>query len=303
MSSHVYCLNVIANVEAWLEKRGERLSTKAACVFPSGWKPELDTTDELAEDDASWYQQQIGVLRWMVELGRVDIATEVSMLAAFSTCPRQGHLAAVLHLYAYIKGNKKSKLVFDPTYVDHDTPTPPDWSDFYKPVSEIIPPDAPTPRGKPVQMTAFVDSDHAGDLISRRSRTGVLIFCNRSPIVFYTKKQGSIESSSFGSELAAMKTGVELVEGLRYKLRMMGVPLDGPTHIRADNMSVVHNCSNPASQLKKKSNSIAYHYVRERCAAGTCIISYIPTTENLADMFTKSQSGEVRKRLAMKVLF
>ena len=55
-----------------------------------------------------------------------------------------------------------------------------------------------------------------------------------------------------------MKTAVELIEGLRYKLRMMGVPLDGATFVKADNMSVVHNCSNPASQLKKKSNSICW---------------------------------------------
>lgn len=102
-----------------------------------------------------------------------------------------------------------------------------------------------------------------------------------------------------------MKTAVELVEGLRYKLRMMGVPLDGMTHIKADNMSVVHNCSNPVSQLKKKSNSIAYHYVRERCSGkeAVCVISYVPTDKNVADMFTKSQPGPKRKELAEMVLY
>ena len=84
---------------------------------------------------------------------------------------------------------------------------------------------------------------------------------------------------------------------------MMGIAVDGKTFVKADNMSVIHNCSNPASQLKKKSNSIACHYVRERCAAGVCGISYIPTQDNLADMFTKSQPGEVRKRLAEQVLY
>ena len=63
-----------------------------------------------------------------------------------------------------------------------------------------------------------------------------------------------------------MKTAVELSEGLRYKLRMMGVPIEGPTQVKADNMSVINNTSRPESQLKKKSNSIAYHYVRERAA-------------------------------------
>ena len=105
-----------------------------------------------------------------------------------------------------------------------------------------------------------------------------------------------------------MKTAVELVEGLRYKLRMMGVPLEGSCHVKADNMSVIHNCSNPVSQLKKKSNSIAYHYVRERCAGkgkdGPVVsVSYTPTDINLGDMLTKSQPGPVRKRLAEKVLY
>ena len=139
--------------------------------------------------------------------------------------------------------------------------------------------------------------------MSRRSRTGVIVFANRAPIISYSKKQGSIETSSFGSEFSAMKTAVELVEGLRYKLRMMGCPLEGPTHIKADNMSVVHNCSKPTSTLKKKSNSVAFHYVRERCAADVCSVTYISTLLNIADMFTKSQPGIVRKRLAEEVLY
>ena len=126
---------------------------------------------------------------------------------------------------------------------------------------------------------------------------------NRAPILFYTKKQGSIETSSFGSELTAMKTAVELIEGLRYKLQMMGVPLDRPTHVFADNMYVVHNCSNPASQLKKKSNSIAYHYVRERCAMDSVLIEHVRTEDNLADALTKSQPAVVRKSLVSRVLY
>ena len=307
MSSEEYCKAAIQNVEAWLNRRDQhaRLPTKTACVFPSKWKPELDVTPELGDNDANYYQQQIGVLRWIVELGRIDIATEASMLAAYSACPRQGHLAAILHLFAYLKGNPRSKLVFDPTPMNHGPQEEHDWSDFYKDYKEVMPSDMPEPRGNPLQMTCFVDSDHAGDAVSRRSRTGVLIFCGSAPILWYSKKQGSVESSSFGSELSAMKTAMELIEGLRYKLRMMGVKLDGPCHIKADNMSVVHNCSNPVSQLKKKSNSVAYHYVRQRCAGPEPVgnISYVPTGDNVADQLTKSQPGPVRKRLAERVLY
>jgi hypothetical protein len=303
MSPETYTKSAIENMEIWLAKKQQRLPTKVSCMFPSGWRPELGITPELNQADASYYQPQIGVLRWIIELGRIDIITEVSELAAYSACPRQGHLAAVIHLFAYLSKEKRDKLVFDPAPMNHPPPLQVTWADAYRPAKEFLPPDMPEPRGKAVQMTCFVDSDHAGDQVSRRSRTGVLIYCMRSPIVFYSKKQGSIETSSFGSELCAMKTAVELIEGLRYKLRMMGVPLEGTAQVFADNMSVVHNCSNPASQLKKKSNSIAYHYVRERAAMDVVSVAYVKTSENLADMLTKTQPGAVRKRLADQVLY
>ena len=102
-----------------------------------------------------------------------------------------------------------------------------------------------------------------------------------------------------------MKTAVETVGALRYKLRVMGVSLEGPCHIKVDNMSVVHNCSNPASQLKKKSNSIAYHYVRERMSGKHPVgrVSYIPTEENLADVGSKVLSGELMRRMIDQILF
>jgi hypothetical protein len=303
MSSYTYIKSAIANIEAYLKKRNEKqLKTKTSCVMPSGWKPEMDVTDLLLDEDAAFYQSQIGVLRWAVELGRIDVATEVSMLAAYSAAPRQGHLAAILHVYAYLKSHDRSRLVLDPGYLPEITVPEYDWTDFYGDVVEPIPPDQPEPRGKPAQTTAFVDSNHAADLVSRRSRTGVLIYLQSAPIVWYTKKQGSIETSSFGSEFTAMKTGIELIVGLRYKLRMMGVPLDGPTRIRADNMSVVNNCSRPESQLKKKSNSIAYHFCREVIASKAVHVTYEPTETNLADMLTKTQDAATRSRLASSVL-
>jgi hypothetical protein len=232
----------------------------------------------------------------------LDICTEVSMLAAYSAAPRQGHFGAVLHLFAYLKQHERSKLVFDASYANHDLEPECDWSDFYGDIKELIPGDAPEPLGKEVETTMFVDSDHAGDAVTRRSRTGILIFVNRAPIVWMSKKQG-IETSSFGSEFTAMKNGVEILEGLRYKLRMMGVPLDGHTHVKGDNMSVIHNTSKPSSCLKKKSCSVAFHYVRSRVASDVIRCSWVSTLFNLADMFTKSQPGAVRSRQAAEVLY
>ena len=119
-----------------------------------------------------------------------------------------------------------------------------------------IPPNAPDPRGKYVDLRMWVDSDHAGYKMTRRSHTGYFIFLNTTLIDWLRKKQATIEGSVFGAEFVAMKTGVEAIRGIRYKLRMVGVSLTGPTYIYGENMSVIYNKSRPESTLKKKSNSI-----------------------------------------------
>jgi hypothetical protein len=78
------------------------------------YAPELDTTPELSAVDATFYQSQVGVLRWCVELGRVDIITEVSELASFLAMPRQGHLEAIFHLFNYLEKKHNARIVFDP---------------------------------------------------------------------------------------------------------------------------------------------------------------------------------------------
>jgi hypothetical protein len=63
------------------------------------------------------------------------------------------------------------------------------------------------------------------------------MFLNNAVINWYSKKQGSVEGATFGSEFMAMKTVAEVNRGFQYKLRMKGVPIDGPTYVYGDNMS------------------------------------------------------------------
>ena len=90
-----------------------------------------------------------------------------------------------------------------------------------------------------------------------RSCTGYFIFLNTALIDWLSKKQATIKGSVFGAEFVYMKTGVEALRGIRYKLHMMCVPLTGSTYIYGGNMSIVYNTSRPESTLKKKSNSIS----------------------------------------------
>ena len=114
----------------------------------------------------------------------------------------------------------------------------------------------PKPLGKDIDLRLYVDSTHANDKVNRRSRTGFFVFVNSALIRWCSKKQPTIETSVFAAEFVAMKHGIEAVRGIRYKLRMMGVKISGPTYVYGDNMSVIHNTQRPESTLKKKSNSI-----------------------------------------------
>jgi hypothetical protein len=118
ISPSKYVQEAVKNVEAFIKKtfNGRTLIKKAPTPFENDYHPELDTTPVLNATQANYYQSQIGVLRWMVELGRVDIITETSLLASQTAMPREGHLDAMLRMFAYLKNKHNSRMVFDPTY-------------------------------------------------------------------------------------------------------------------------------------------------------------------------------------------
>ena len=302
-----YVKSAVDNVETYLKKRGKALPARVSTPLSSNYRPELDTSEELNPDDAAYFQSLIGILRWMVELGRVDVCTEVSMLSSHLALPREGHLQELFHIFGYLKKHHNAEMPFDPTLPEMDMEQFPlhDWSmSIYGQVEEELPPNMPKPLGQEMVMRVFIDSDHAGESLTRRSRTGFIVYLNKAPIYWMSKKQTSCETSTFGSEFCAMKQGTEYARGLRYKLRMLGIPCSEPTFVYGDNQSVLANTTVPASQLKKKSNSIAYHFVREGSARDEWRTTYIRTDENPADLFTKPlSSGEKRSRFIRSMLW
>ena len=99
-----------------------------------------------------------------------------------------------------------------------------------------------------------------------------------------------------------MKPGIDALRGLRYKLRMMVIPILSPSYIYGANMSVIHNSSRPETVLRKKSNSICYHAVHESVAIGESLVRHIPSKENMADLLIKVLYGEKRRYLVSNIL-
>eukprot|EP00986_Skeletonema_menzelii_P018598 scaffold26663_cov139-Skeletonema_menzelii.AAC.1 len=145
----------------------------------------------------------------------------------------------------------------------------------------------PEPLGNSVRITAFMDSDHGGNRVTRRSHTGIIILVNNAVITTYSKKQNTVEAATFGSEMVAMRVARDLTVALRIKLKMFGVPIDGPADFYCDNNGVVKNTSLPQSQLAKKHNAINFHIIRESAAAGILRVGKEDTLTNIADALTK----------------
>jgi len=303
-SSSQYVKEAVRNVESYLTKQNMKLARKATAPFTYEYRPELDQSPELSPKEANYFQSLIGVLRWAVELGRIDIATEVSMLSSFLAMPRDGHLQQVFHIFAYLKQHHNSRIVFDPTYPDleYEKFERNEWKNFYGDMKEEIPDNIPEPLGKEFIISCYVDADHAGDKITRRSRTGYAVLLNSAPIYWYSKRQNCIETSSFGSEFVAMKQACEYLRGLRFKLRMMGIPVNDPCFILGDNKSVLVNSSVPESTLKKKSNSIAYHFVRAGTACDEWRFNYIPSKDNPGDILASSRSNGLDRKRKVSLL-
>ena len=299
MTSDKYVKAAVENVELELLKINQRLPSRCKTPMTAGYRPERDVSAELTSVGIQRYQELIGVLRWAAELGRVDILLETAMLSTYMALPRKGHLEQVYHVFGYLKTHPKRRLFFDPRHPDIDERafSTYQWYDFYRDAKEQVPTDMPPPRRHAVSTHCFVDADHASNTVTRRSQTGILIFLNRAPIVWYSKRQNTVETSTFGSEFIAMRTAVEHIEALRYKLRMFGIPIEGPTNVFCDNEAVFKNTTIPESTLKKKHNSICYHRCHEVVAARVMRVAEEGTLTNLADLFTKPLMQAVREGL------
>ncbi len=204
---------------------GENLQKfyKLACLapnpFPTIYWPELDTSPKLLPEHVVYYQSLMGICRWMIELGRVDICTGLSMLSSHMALPQQGHLEAALRVMFYLSLHHNSHLCMDPMYPAIDsTQFPIRDGREYSEVEEPIPPNAPEAIGKVVDLHMFVGSDHGGDQRTQRYCSGLLIYLHTESINWYSKRQSMIETCTFGAEFVVMKTGIEALCGIHYKL-------------------------------------------------------------------------------------
>ena len=213
-------------------------------------------------------------------------------MSRFRPAPRKGHLHHVKRIYSFLRNFKKGSIKFDtavPDYSEFEADRP-QWGHRYHGATEDIPDDAPEPKGKPVRSTTYVDENLLHDFVTGRSCTGILHLLNKTVLDYFCKRQNTVATATYGSELVAAQIGVDQIIDIRYTLRMLGVPLDGPAWMFGDNLAVVNSSTVPSGKLAKRADILNWHRVRESQAIGFVNFCYIKGTENPADILTKHTS-------------
>ena len=187
-----YVQAAVKNVEEYLEKKGEKLVTKGPTPLSSGYCPEIDIFQELAGADVPYFHSLIGILCWIVELGRADICIKVSMMSPHLALSRESHMEEMYHIFAYLKNHYNAEMVFGPTPCDFDETLfdHKDWTYSaygYEEPKEFLPVNIPKPCRPGFTMCIDVDADYAGDLATRKLRTGLVIFLNGALIYWNSK--------------------------------------------------------------------------------------------------------------------
>ena len=208
--------------------------------------PELDVAELLTGESIQHY------LQWLVTLGRFEIHAQVTTMSRFRSAPRKGHLERLQRIYGYVLETKHYSTRYrikesDCSYLSnmkHDWPYT-----GYGNTQKIIPNNCPKPLGKSVTSTITLGANLHHCLATGASLTAYIHFCSQTPTDWYSKKQATVETATYGSEFVASKTSTEQIMDLRYTLRYLGVPIKSKSYMFGNNKNVVTSAALSHSTL------------------------------------------------------
>jgi hypothetical protein len=297
-----YIDKLVADFERMFKTKPKKYTSP----LEKGDHPEMDESELLDLEGIKQYQSLIGSIQWAVQLGRLDVTTAVMSLSSYRAAPRQGHLDRAKRVIGYLVQMQKGLIRIRtelPEYSDLPDPRHKWDQSIYQGAEELVPSDAPEPLGKVVICTSYVDANLYHDLITGRSVTGILHFFNQTPIDWYSKKQATVETATYGSEFVAARTATEQIIANRNSLRYLGIQVKGPTILFGDNHSVVDSATVPQSKLNKRHVALSFHRVREAIAARILRFEWISGNDNPADVLSKHWGYQQVASLIQALLF
>lgn len=224
----------------------------------------LSKDENGAKVDASLFKQVVGSLMYLTAT-RPDLMYGVSLISRFMSCPTEQHWSAAKRLLRYLKGTT-------------------DLGIFYK-------------KGDCKQLTAYSDSDFAGDLDDRKSTTGCVFMFNSGAVSWSSKKQPVVSLSTTEAEYIAAASCACQCVWLRRVLTELGYVQEECTTILCDNSSTIKLSKNPVLHGRSKHIDIRFHFLRELVRDGVVDLRHCNTQDQIADIMTKPLRLEVFLKL------
>jgi len=235
-------------------------------TVPADPHARLSNNAERDPKDSFPFREAVGSLMFAATCTRPDIAFAVNQVAQFSTNPAKAHWEAVKRILSYLRGTITSGIC-------------------YGGVQERN------------MLLTYSDSDYAGDLVTRKSTTGVFCFLNGAPVSWSSHRQDCVSLSSTEAEYVAASAATKTVIWFRQLLDDIGWEQKSPTTLLCDNQGAISLVKNSGHQARTKHIDVKYHHIRNMVKEGVIHIQYIHTSQQLADILTKPLDGQLFSRL------
>lgn len=207
------------------------------------------------------YQEAVGSLIWLSTISRPDIAFAVHKIGQYSSNPGPTHWTALKRVFRYLSGTRGMRTTYGGPEFDHDLDS------IYG---------------------IYSDADFASNPDDRKSISGFVVLLAGGPVAWSAKKQSTTALSTAESEYAAITHAARTAIWYTYLFNELGIPLKGLTQLYSDNQSAITLTEDPQFHARSKHFDIHNHFVREKVETGIIQISYCPTDDMVADIFTKA---------------
>ena len=227
----------------------------------------IDSDPKGKSVDPTLYRGMIGSLMYLTA-SRPDIMFSVCLLARYQAAPKESHLIAVKRILRYLKGC-------------------PDLGLWY-------------PKDSDLDLMGFSDSYHARCKLDRKSTTGGCQFIGGKLVSWTSKKQTSVSTSTAEAEYMAAGSCCAQILWMKNQLLDYGIKYE-KTPIFCDNTSAILITQNPVMHSRTKHIDVRYHFIRDHIEKGNVELHFIPTENQLADIFTKPLDDRTLKRLVSEL--
>lgn len=253
-----YSISLCSYIEKMISKFGMADAKTCRTPMDVGYPQDTETSEPLQDGDK--YRSLVGALLYVAVTARPDIANTVGILGRKVSCPTELDWTAAKKILRFLKATRKWKLVLGPSL---------------------------TAGGADSGLVAYSDADWAGDVSTRKSTTGCVIFFNGGAVNWISRKQNSVTLSSMEAEYCALSETCQELLWIRRLLKDFNEEQDHPTTVFEDNQSCLSFVSSDRLSKRSKHIETRRNFVRDLCDRREIRLEYCPTGSMIADVLTK----------------